>query len=303
MRENNLESLNIFVIVLTCNNEKLIFSCLSQLTRLKKGNFKISIIVVDNGSKDRTIQLVKNKFPKVILITNQVNYGFAKGINYGLKLAYQQSADYLLLLNDDVIVSDDFVFQLVSHAEKKSYFICGPKIKTVDNKIWSLGGLIDKLHFSGSLIGLGEDDRRKNKDVSVDFISGTAMLVNRAVFQKIGFLDEDYFLYYDDVDFCFRAKKQGFQSILVPSVEIVHLETATIKKNSPSHFYHAAKSHLIFVLKRAPFRIKLREFLRIFKDVFGLIFEENEVKQKYELLAIRDFFLGRFGQRTSIKPF
>lgn len=292
----------IAIIILTCKAEKLIFSCLSSLAKIEKASYDIQTFIVDNGSSEAVLNKLIKTYPQIILIENKINYGFAKGINYGLKFAFQEGIDWLLLLNDDTLVDKNFLTTLITSAEKKGYLICGPKIVTKDNLIWSLGGEIDKKSFSGTLIGYGQKNRLVKEEKAVDYISGTAMLVNRKIFEKIGFLDEDYYLYYDDVDFCLRAKKAGFSSYIVPTAEIVHLETATIKKNSPSHYYHAAKSRLIFIFKRAPLKIKLRELLYLIKKTVNLLFEKNPNRQKYELLAIGDFFLGKIGQDTSVKP-
>lgn len=301
----NVETTNkpkVFVVLPTYNSKKLVLSCLSYLKLVDKNNLSLSLVVVDNGSKDGTAEAIIKTYPDVKLIDNKINYGFAKGINYGLRFAYQQGADWILMLNDDTVLPKDFLQVLLKTAILKNYFISGPKIKTLDKKIWSLGGILDPIRFSGGLVGHGDQDKKNLKELKVDFISGTAMLVKRKVFEKIGFLDEDYFLYYDDVDFCYRALKKGFSSYIVPQSEIIHLETATIKKNSPSHFYHAAKSHLIFVFKRAPFKIKVREFVRLGKTMIKLIVEKNLTKRKYEIIAIRDFLFLKFGQNTTIKP-
>lgn len=287
-----MNELSVAVVILTYNAKKLVLQCLFDLLKSKSSRLKITPIVVVNGSRDGTVKEIAGKFPKTIIIDNQKNYGFSNGINFGLKLAVQQNYNWILLLNDDVRFNPEFLEELVREADKNSYSICGPLILTIDNKVWSNGGVIDKVRFSGGLIDYGKDKTVK-KNQPVDFISGTAMLVKKEVFEKIGFLDEDYFLYYDDVDFCFRAKKTGFNSYIVPSAQITHLETLTIKKNSASHYYHAAKSHLIFVFKRAPFSLKIREVFRALKTITELIKEKNKVKQKFELLAIRNFFLKR----------
>lgn len=286
------KKLKIVIVVLTYNHAQLALSCLFSLSRIKKSNYSVSTVVVDNGSSDKTSAIISQKYPRIKIIRNKKNYGFSKGINSGLKYAFKKGYDWIIMLNDDTKVPQNFLTGLLPIALKNSFAICGPKIKTIDNKIWSLGGKIDKLRFSGGLIAYGKKDNKKLSNRKVDYISGTAMLVKREVFEKIGFLDEDYFLYYDDADFCFRASKAGFNSYLIPEVEIKHLETVTIKKNSPSHYYHAAKSHLIFVLKRAPLKIKIRELLRLFKTIFELV-SKDPVKRKYELLAIKDFCLGR----------
>ncbi len=290
---------NTAIVILTRNAKNLILSCLKNLVSKSSVNFKI--IVVDNGSKDKTVDEVAKNFPEVIIIENKNNYGFAKGINYGIKLAVAQGYDWILILNDDTVVKIDDIYKLIEEANEKNYLVSGPLILSPDNKVWSAGGIINKEHFSGGLIGYGRD-KWGGREKGVDFISGTAMLVKSQVFQKIGYFDEDYFLYYDDVDYCYRAKNKGIASYIIPKVKITHLETITIGKNSPSHYYHAAKSHLIFVFKRAPLFIKLREFIYTFKRIYSLFISKNETKKKYELLAITDFFLLNWGQKSRIKP-
>ncbi len=280
------------VVILTHNSPEMLYDCLKSFEASSVRNLDLTIVVVDNGSKIKYFNKLKSKFPKVILITNDKNYGFAKGINYGIKFAYNQKFEWILLLNDDTTLSPESLETLVRQAELNSYSICGPKILSTDGRIWSLGGKLDHNRFSGGLLGYGMDNNKYTKNSEVDFISGTAMLVNRKVIDKIGFLDEGYFLYYDDVEYCFRAKTAGFKSYIVPESEIIHLETATIKKNSPTHYYHSAKSHLVFVFKRAPVYVKMRELFRIPKTIFELL-RSTPVKRKYELLALADFFLGR----------
>ncbi len=276
------KKLQVSVVILTFNSLELILNCLKSLKKISLVNIDLTTIVVDNGSKAGVVENIQQKYPQVIVIDNKKNYGFARGINYGLKLAYEQNTDYILLLNDDTLLSKDFLKKLVNESEKNCYYISGPLIKTANNTIWSLGGTIDKLRFSGGLIGYGQKNNISDKNQLVDFISGTAMLVKREVFEKVGFMDEDYFLYYDDVDFCFRAKKMGYDSYIIPSSKIIHLETATIKKNSPAHYYHSAKSHLIFVFKRAPIVIKLRELLRLGKTVIELLNGTKFFQRKYD---------------------
>lgn len=283
---------SVAVVILTHNFPEMLYDCLKSIEASSTRNLDLTIVVVDNGSKIKYFEKLKSKFPKVILITNDKNYGFAKGINYGMKFAFNQGYQWILLLNDDTILPPKSLEILVSDAQLYSYGICGPKILSTDGKIWSMGGRLDKKRFSGGLLGYRIDNNNYINNSEVDFISGTAMLINRKVIAKIGFPDEDYFLYYDDVDYCFRAKTIGFKSYIVPESQIVHLESATIKKNSSAHYYHSAKSHLIFVFKRAPLYVKLRELFRIPKTISELL-RSTPLKRKYELLALADFFFGR----------
>lgn len=284
-------STTIAIIVLGYDSKKFVLDCLRYLKTIRKNGFEIQVIYVDNGSSDKTPEIVFKKYPEVIVIENRENYGFAKGVNFGVKFAYDQKFDYVLLLNPDVSFKENFLLDLVATVRKNSFLISGPKIITKDNKIWSLGGEIDKKRFSGGLIGYGEKDRESKDKEIVDYISGTAMFIHRSVFKKIGFFDEDYFLYYEDVDFCYRAKKAGINSYLVESSKIIHLESKIIKKNSFLHHYYASKSHLLFVAKRAPIVIKFRELVRTGKTILELLVEGNKTKKRAELTALKDFFL------------
>lgn len=290
MTSTNNKSI-ISVIVLTCNNLKTASSCLKSLEKQHVSHKKLRVILVDNGSDKKIIDALFSKFKNVIYIQNNINYGFAKGVNFGLKLAHLLESDWLLVLNDDIIFAADFINNLVNEAEKNKLLISGPKIITRDHKIWSLGGKINKTHFSGELIDYGKNDHTgDSKPLSVDFISGTALLLHKSAITQVGYFDERYFLYYDDVDYATRAIKAGIKSWVIPKISITHLETATIKKNSPSHIYHAAKSHLIYLFKFAPYAIKLRELARV---IYKMIFT-HDLKRQYESLALWDFILMKY---------
>ncbi|MBI2029099.1 glycosyltransferase family 2 protein [Candidatus Gottesmanbacteria bacterium] len=270
------------IIILTCNSYILANQCIDLVKKLTSKNYHKNIIVVDNGSKGDIVKKLAQEYPEIMIVDNKVNYGFSKGINYGIKLALDLKSNYIFLLNDDTIFDSFLMDRLIEKAENNKYLICGPQVLTKEGFVWSNGGMIDKKRFSGSLVDYGEKPSSDNKEKTVNFISGTAMLVKTSVFNKIGFLDEDYFLYYDDADFCFRAQKAGIQSIIIPSIKLIHLETVTIGKNSPSHYYHAAKSRLIFLFKHAPYWLKIREIMRLPKSILE--------SRKPELQAYFDFF-------------
>lgn len=293
------------IVILTCNSFNLVSSCIKNVVKLSAINYRKKIIIVDNGSYDKTVEKIYAKFSGIVVVSNRKNYGFSKGINAGIQLALDIGSDYIFLLNDDTIFPSSLMDNLISKAVKNNYLISGPLIVSADNKIWSLGGTIEPNRFSGGLnyYGKSPDELNNFSDFNVDFISGTAMLVKSEVFKKVGLLNEDYFLYYDDADFCFRAKKQNIDSVVIPTVKLIHLETTTIKKNSPSHYYHSAKSRLIFLFKYASFRKRLREIIRIPLSTTEILFSKDKVKRKYELLAYFDFFQHKVGQNTTIKPF
>lgn len=292
------------IIILTYNSYSLVRNCLQLVNSLTSVSFNKKVIVVDNGLKDNVSRKLSREFPSVVFVSNNINYGFAKGINFGIKLALNLNSDYIFLLNDDTLFKKNFLEILVKETLSNKYPISGPQVITPDNIIWSRGGSIDPLRMSGSLIDYGKkaNNGKKTSQV-VDFISGTAMLVSSNVFKRIGLLNENYFLYYDDVDFCFRAKQYGFTSHIVYSSIITHLESKTVGKHSPSHYYYAAKSRLIFLFTQGSILIRLRELLRLPLSIAVLLTEKNARRRTYELMAYRDFFLLRFGIKGRVKPF
>ncbi|MFZ5845239.1 MAG: glycosyltransferase family 2 protein, partial [Patescibacteria group bacterium] len=124
-----------------------------------------------------------------------------------------------------------------------------------------------------------------------DYISGSCIGIHREVIEKVGYFYEPYFLYYEEVDLCLRAKKQGFLLRWLPIKEISHEESVSLGKGSFLHQYYLSRNHLLFVERQAPFRVKLYEFLRLPKTIY-----EHYVRKEWGALAgIIDYFLRRFG--------
>lgn len=256
----------------------------------------IKPIVILYHPTEKEINKLKKNFAKnllanPILIDNtKDNRGYGGGINKALKSA-KKNFDYFLILNPDVSLKRNAVREMVKVMESDSRVgIVGPKIVDGKGKIWSLGGELDKKRYTAGLIGLGRKNIKLQKTLYPDFISGTAMLIRKEVFQKIGLFAEDYFLYYEDVDFCLRAKKAGFLLAVAPKAEIVHFASSTVGKNSPLMQYYMARNHLLFAERFAPLFVKFYEIIRLPKTIF------QARKRPAELLGIRDYFLRRFGR-------
>ena len=238
------------IIILNFNGGKDILSCLSslQLIKVPRG-WRVRLLVIDNGSTDgsvRKIQKLKIKKQKLKIIKNHKNLGFAAGINVGIRRAINQDADVVLLLNQDTTVAKNFLKPLMENQAD----ITAPviKFKRAGEWVYDLGGKVN--------LSLGRTHHLESDKIEdlgkVDYVSGCAMLIKRPVFEKIGLLDKRFFLYFEDVDFCLRAKKAGFKIAVEPKSVVLHKLIEGKKKPFKQQF-HLLKSNLIFIKHHVPF--------------------------------------------------
>jgi hypothetical protein len=178
---------------------------------------------VDNGSTDDSVALVTARFPDIGLVRHQTNLGFAAGNNGGIRAALAAGADYVWLLNNDTVVAADAVANLVRLAQTEANVgAIGARVVYYDqpDRLW-LGGM--RFRHGIYFVQLGE---QKGLDYSqvldVDFVSGCAMFLPRPVLDTIGLLDEQYFMYYEDLDYCFRLKRTGWRILYTPNAVVRH---------------------------------------------------------------------------------
>jgi len=213
------------------------------------------VILIDNGSTDNSQEVLKKlelEYSNLNFIINTKNLGFAEGNNIGIRAS---NGDYVLLLNNDTVVKENFLTSLMNQASKyPDSGVIGTKIYFYDepDKIWFAGGYID-WKYDGAHIGYGElDENKYNTDKSVEFITGCTFLIKREVIEKVGLLDSSFFAYQEDVDWCVRIKKTGYQCIYVPYPEVWHKAGRTSKKQgrmSPLHRYLGTRNKLVLIKK------------------------------------------------------
>lgn len=299
MDKRKIIETDMFVIVLNWNGKKIIKKCLDSLFKISHA--KITIIIVDNNSLDGSIEFIKKYYPNITIIRNNNNLGWAGGNNVGIDYALRHKAKSIMLLNNDVIVDRKSIEILYKKlCSKKEIGIVGPITYWYGKKkiIADAGGIIKKNRFFGINRAAGENDiGQYGNDQVVDFISGSVMLVKTEVFKKIGFFDERFFLYYEDADFCIRAKKANYLSIFVPQAIVFHKFAGTVGLGSPLHNYYTTRNHYLFVEKEAPLTVKLHEWLRTPKTFYEFLGSKDDRKRKYSILGIRDYYLRRFGRR------
>lgn len=252
MKKNNPPK--VFVVVLNYNGLRTISKCLSSIYQSNYANFEV--VLVDNASTDGSLELVKQQFQKAHVILNQVNVGFAKGNNLGIRFALEKFAKYVLVLNNDAYLEPNTLETLVSYAEKnQAVGILSPLIFTANKKIWFAGGKIDWLRMRA----LHDNSRALKVPYASDYLCGCSLFISQKLFQKIGLFDEKFFLYYEDADFSIRAKKAGFKIKIIPQARIIHDEQS--ESNKPQKTYWLVLSGIIFFRKHTPFFLKPWTFL------------------------------------------
>lgn len=236
------------VIVVTHNNnewlEKSIPSLLSQTYN------NLEVIVVDNASGRDVKSFVRKRFPKVRVVVMKENRGFGSGNNAGISAA---GGDYVLVSNDDLILEKDCIEKLVAVMEEdNSIGVCQGTIYSYDerSKIESSGKYFN---YSGILTG-DSVKATKNSDGLVEVFAANAPFIRRSVFDEIGGFDEDFFIYFEEVDLCWRIWLAGHRVVYVPEAGMYHKGGATTSKMKESFiFFNSIRNRIASYIKNLGF--------------------------------------------------
>lgn len=276
------------IIVLTTNALAMTKEMLSDVAKLDTNGMKADCAVVDNGSSDGTEDAIKNyTFPNMDykFIRSGTNLGFGAGNNIGIKSALEEEPDYVVLMNNDLILPKDLLTKMVGYMEDNSdvglaspkmYFAPGYEFhkdryeeSELGKVIWYAGGIIDWKNVYSSHRGVDEVDHRQyDMIIETDFANGACVIVRSEVFKKTSYLDDSFFLYWEDADFSQRAKKSGYKVIYYPGVGIWHKVSATSGgSGSPSNDYFLIRNRFYFAMRYANLRAKcavLRDTVKLF---------------------------------------
>jgi GT2 family glycosyltransferase len=223
-----VEEQRVLIIIVTFNKKEYVANLLKSIREMNYNNY--GVVVVDNASNDRTAEYIKETFPQVDVIANAVNTGGSGGFNTGLAYAFgQEGYQYYWLLDNDVVVSQDSLKTLVNVLESnKDCAVAGSQMCQLDNPgvTNEIGAFVD-FHRGGLILNRHLTRRVNNKEgiFYVDYVAAASMLVRAEVAKRAG-LWEDFFLHFDDVDWCLRIKKMGYKVVGVADSVIWHLSAA-----------------------------------------------------------------------------
>lgn len=291
------------VIIVVWNNYSDTRECLISLGNINYQKYEI--VVVDNGSTDGSGAKIKENFPNVIVIRNEENLGYTGGCNTGIEFACREiDVDYCLILNNDTVIADDnFINTLVTSAEtQEAIGIVAPIVYDFYSPhiIQSAGVHVNLFMGRARLITrLGE------LPIRVDAVHGCAFLVKRKVINVIGGLDDRFYLYWEETDYCLRVQKAGYRLLIIPEASIFHKSGKTIGGRGSLYTYYFFRNRLLLMKLHAHSR---HWYILIpLLPIYALIHLVKSMREgngfiqtgKIIIEAWQDFRSGNFGRRNT----
>jgi len=252
------ETIDLSIIIVNWNTRKFLDECIESIYKTTKGiNFEI--LVVDNDSSDDSVLMVKDKYPSVKLITNETNEGFAKANNKGIK---KSRGDFILLLNPDTLLMGNPLENLFNFMKKNmDVGVCGCKVLNKDGSIepacrrgiptpkaalYRFMGLNKIFAKNPKFAKYNLTHLNPHKVSEVEAISGAFFMLRREIVYKTGLLDENFFLYGEEIDWCYRIKNEGYKIVYNPNGEVIHYKGASSSQNKIRSFYEFYRSMFVF---------------------------------------------------------
>jgi len=265
-----INKLSIAVILVNWKKYNLTSKCIDSLNKSNYKNFKI--ILVDNEYSEKSLIDLRNKHKELIVFKEKNNLGFAGGNNIGIRYALENDYDYIMLLNNDTEVKENFILPLVERIEKDHFLgAVQPLILNFSNKsiIWNAGGKLNKF------LGLTSTRLNNNKlnssivfDDYTDWISGCCILIKSEILTKVGLLDEKFFNYYEDVDWSLRMKSLGYDLGFVKESIIYHHGSSSSKNKKNKEGVISSKIHYFNIRNHI---LLLKKHKNLF-NFFGIVF-------------------------------
>ena len=304
---------HISIIIVNYNTPDDTKATIQSLSEINHSGFDYRIVVVDNGSKELLSfnKIFRKNNPKIDLLRSESNLGFSGGNNLGIQHAIDHyDSDYYLLLNSDTIVDKDFLQALydmmkkdpkIGLASSKIYFHKGYEYfadsyseTEKHHVLWYVGGKVDWTNLLSYHIGIDEVDHGHfNVARETDYATGCSMMISREVIERVGRLDDRFFLYSEDVDFSLRVHKAGLKVMYCPESVVYHkIGRSTGGAGSPLQQYYQTRNRLFLTFRHAPMRSKL--------TALHLIFDIIRSGNKSERKAVLDLLIRRMGKQAFI---
>ena len=253
----------VVLLILTWNRRDDVLRCVASLSRLTYTNYVP--VVVDNASRDDTVAALRSRFPQVNLLVNDTNRGYSGGNNVGIRWALAENADYVLVMNSDTEATPDMVTAMVEVGESDPRIAvvgCRNLLMEDPTRLWAAYGVLTYGPFVVRATGQGAADGPEWQTVKdVDWVIGNGYLWRRQALERIGLLDEQFFGYHEDVDWCLRARRGGYRVVYAGTAAIVHRGASSSDPRQQRRFpmyYFLGRNGVLFVRKHGTPRQRLR---------------------------------------------
>lgn len=294
------------IVVLNYNGTVDTLECLRSLARCTYANSMT--IVVDNASRDgdALARAVQSEFPSVHFLPQSDNTGFSGGNNAGIHHALEQGSEHVILLNNDTTVDPDFITRMIAVAQSDEHIgVIGSKIyfHKEPNRIW-FNGADFSWTDGGKHFQYGENDAAPHEQAVIPtaFITGCTMLITKKVIEKIGLLEEAFFMYYEDIDYCLRAQQAGFALRIAQGAHVWHKVSRSSAGMGASrvHYYHI-RNALLLTSRNAS------KFVKMWVYAWSIVHYAKQIVKRLVMPGTReisamimrgigDFYHQRFGK-------
>lgn len=284
------------VILINYNGLEDTLECIESI---KKNDMEVDIIVVDNASKVDEGKIIKERYSFVKIIRSDKNLGFSGGNNLAIKYALENNFEYVMLLNNDTIIKSNMISELLKNANENT--IAVPKMYYYDDKniIWYDGGYISKVKGSSNHDNMNKIDNNYSKNRNCTFATGCCILIHVNILMKIGLLNENYFMYCEDTEYCLRALKNNIKILYIPTAQLWH-KVSRSTGGSYSNFatYYMTRNRFIYLKEYRTYFYFSAYIFTLFTRYIRIIqyFIKKDSRWKAIHNAVIDFKSGKIGE-------
>lgn len=278
----------VYIVLLNYKGYEDTSACIDSLQNIDYPDYKI--IVVDNQSCDGSYERLMKEYPDCVFLLAQENNGFSAGNNLGIHYALSHGADYVLMLNNDTTVEPNFLSIMVASADEDT--VVTPSIYYYDDPhdIWYADG---RINYNRCTVSNGTDKESK----FCDYASGCCLLMSRKVLETVGDWAEEFFMYYEDMDYSLRIGKHGYRIFYAAKAIIYHKAGRSAGKNSKLSIYYNVRNRF-YIMRAFDFGWKAWVYsvaTRLIRGITGIVFRTPE---QITFLALKDFITGKTGKRS-----
>lgn len=293
--------------IVICNFNKVDYlkGCLETLYKSNFENLIYDVIVVDNASTDGSPDFIKENYPHIVLLQNETNTGGSGGFDRGIRYAIQEEYNYVVLLDNDILLEKNTILNLFKYIkENPKVGVVGSKICTMDNPsvLQEMGSFIDfenKFNITTSFKS-HKDDSSLPEAVECDYVPACCMITTKEVLSKVGSFNTDHFIYWDDMDWCTRVKRENYEIHAINSSKVLHKMGVANHTNTFGSYYFE-RNRIMFFLKYIE-DDKFDKFVNIICNWFITLSFFSNLKGNYAtpksfLCGIDDLFIGKLGKQ------